>query len=242
MSKQRYHWRILQQGALSLGPDGASYNRGVEHRCTVTLVWPEGARPERANTVMFDPCFSDTGYWDAVAEFDALGAMIDDVGRVFTTHLHHDHMLHLPYSVQAPHFRSLRPEAIRESDPLAGLRFELCPGHHPLLIAPSFIDSNGRAVWVASDAILNLEWLRAWQYYTPNRYNRDEVIETWRSLACILSEADIVIPGHGPALEVSAGLLAELLESFPHAPYAARCPDVAEMLQDRLARLEVGEA
>ena len=97
-------------------------------------------------------------------------------------------------------------------------------------------------VWVASDAILNLEWLRAWQYYYPNRYNADEVIDTWRSLACILSEADIVIAGHGVEIEVTADLLAELLESFPDAPYADHCPDVAEMLRARLHMLEDGQA
>ncbi len=50
-----------------------------------------------------------------------------------------------------------------------------------------------------------------------------------------------MIAGHGPALAVTADLLDGLLDTFPDAPYADHCPDVAETLQTRLQILEDGE-
>lgn len=237
MGDQRYTWTVLQRGAIPLRPDG-SVKLQVDYRCTTTLIWPDGTDIAPDNTVMVDPCFTDTGYQQAVQALDAQGAVLDSVGRVFVTHLHGDHMLHLPYHVRAPRFRSFRPESMRDADPLADITPVRCPGHDRGLIALTFRDSAARVVWVVGDAVLDAEWLRAWGYYYPNGYSPAEVVETWRSVARILAAADVVIPGHGTAFDVTPELLRDLLAAFPAAPYAEQCPDVTATLRQRLDTLE----
>jgi len=62
----------------------------------------------------------------------------------------------------------------------------------------------------------------------------DEIVQTWESLATILSQAEIIIPGHGEAIRMTASLLQELLLSFQTAEYAERCQTIVPLLQKRL--------
>lgn len=222
-----YNWRILQHGELPLHPDG-SESPQAEHRCTVSLIWPDEQAPTIDNTVMVDPCFTTAGYDHALGVLDALNISLRDVGRYLITHLHGDHMLHLPSGLTGTRLRALRPPVD------TGLALELCPGHHDMLLALAFTDADQRAVWAVGDAILNEEWLRAWCYYWPNRYGMCDIVETWRSVAKVLSAADTVIPGHGPAFEVTPELVQHLIEAFPSARHSGQCPDVAERLRVRL--------
>jgi glyoxylase-like metal-dependent hydrolase (beta-lactamase superfamily II) len=232
----RYHWAILQSGQLPLEPDG-HINRASEHRCACVLIWPEGAPPTPNNTVMVDPCFTERGQVEAVAAFQRLAISFANIGRIFITHPHGDHLLFLPGTGFAQRFGQFWPG---EADSLTGIRTVHCPGHHPVLLALDFVAVDGRRVWVMSDAILNEGWLRAWGYYWPNGYTAQEVIETWRSVAKGLSQADVIVPGHGAPIPVTAALIEDLLAAFPNAPHASACPDVAETLAARLAHLKAG--
>jgi hypothetical protein len=100
----------------------------------------------------------------------------------------------------------------------------------------SFRDENG-IVTAASDAVLSREWLLAWQYYWPNVYIPAEIVATWQSVAKILATADMVLPGHGQPIPVTAELLRELIDNFPRAEYGSRCSEVVSVLQQRLAQL-----
>lgn len=113
-----------------------------------------------------------------------------------------------------------------------------CPGHDPFAQALVFRSTRDETVWVVGDAVLNLEWLQRWQYYWPNGYSEKEIVETWRSVAKILS-ADIIIPGHGAPIPVTRALLEHLRATFPMAEYASECPDVRDALTERLKQLEV---
>jgi len=230
---RRYNWRLVQRGALPLRPNGEL--DAAEQRCTSALLWPQGEDPTPANTVLVDPCFTDEGYDEAVEALAALDIGFADVGRIFVTHLHTGHMLHLPYDAPCPHFRSFRPGKDAAFDGLCAIN---CPGHHPLLLTLSFTDGDGRRVWIVGDAILDADWLRAWRHAWPPDYTPEDVVETWRSQARILAEADVIVPGHAPAFEVTPDLLRDLLDAFPQARYAADCPDVADALRARLAALD----
>ncbi|NDJ75025.1 MAG: hypothetical protein GYB65_02095 [Chloroflexi bacterium] len=229
-----FNWHVLQTGSLPLRPDGMIHHRW-DHRCTSVLIWPYGERIARDNAVLTDPCFTDAGYSDAAVELKELGVYFEDIGYVFVTHLHADHMLHLPYDVPAPRFRPLRPG---EVEPLAGLTTVPVPGHHALQLALMFTAPDERAIWVVGDGVLDEEWLRAWGFYWPNGYTQSEIVETWFSVARILGGADVVVPGHGAPIVITAELVRDLLATFPQAPHAELCPEVADALRARLAGLE----
>jgi glyoxylase-like metal-dependent hydrolase (beta-lactamase superfamily II) len=112
-----------------------------------------------------------------------------------------------------------------------------CFGHAPDLHALVFCSISGESVWVVGDAILDLTWLIAWKYYWPNLYNSHEIIQTWESVARILSRAEVVIPGHGGFITITATLIEELLATFPRAEYAEKCRDVESLLGERLHQL-----
>lgn len=233
MAGERFNWMVLQGGQLPLRPD-RRIDPEAEHCCTSVLVWPAGEEPVPDNTVIADPCFTSAGYDHALVELKTLGLTLNDIGRVFVTHLHYDHMLHLPHGLPVPRLR-----ALRAGDTLQwpGLALVPCPGHDPLLLALTITAPDGRALWIVGDAVLDEEWLRTWGYYWPNGYSPADVLETWRSVAKIVAGADVIVPGHGPAIAVTAPLVRDLLDSFVSAPYADQCQDVAETLRTRLANL-----
>lgn len=231
---QRFAWAVLQSGQTPLQPDGTVRNE-IEHRCSVVLVWPAGQVPQTDNTLLIDPCFTENGYAQALIVLDGLGATPEDIGMVFVTHLHPDHMLHFPTQVEAPRFRPFRPVA--RPQVFTAIHSAAVPGHHPSQEALHFQDDAGRQVWVTGDAVLGRAWLEAWTYFWPNGYAPLQIVETWRSVAQVLSHADVIIPGHDDPLPVTAELLQRLLETFPQAEFASRCPDVPRRLQARLEQL-----
>ena len=77
------------------------------------------------------------------------------------------------------------------------------------MLASLVVATNDGTTWIVGDAILGEDWLRAWRYYWPNGYGPDEIVETWRSVARILSMADVVIPGHGPPFRVDISLMSD---------------------------------
>lgn len=232
MAAAAYQTLILQDGELPLSSEGR-IDRRREHRCTATLVWPAGARPTSANSLVADPCFTSIGWQDALNQFAAVDASPADAGYYFVTHRHVDHVLAVPEGVDRPNWQVWGSEASERFPLLAATP---CPGHDPDLQALRFPSESGE-VWIVGDAILSVEWLLDWRYYWPNGYDAAEVIRTWRSVAAILAGAAVVIPGHGPAIEETATLLRDLVEGFPEAPYAASCPDVLVALVARQAEL-----
>src|SRR5262249_312681 len=220
----------LQEGSLPLTPQGR-HRPEVAHVCTSVLVWPEGEEPAAANTVLTDPCFPRASFPIAEGLLRQRGKSFADVGHVFATHQPGAPRLYLPVREPPAHFVPFRRQ---DTGPLAGIETMPCPGHSPDLKALVF-RSAGARVWIVGDAILNGDWLRAWGYYWPNCYGRAELVEPWRSVARVPARADLVIPGHGAPIAVTADLLVELLAGFPHAEYAGDCPDVAAALRQRLA-------
>jgi len=224
----RFHWRILQEGQLSLRPRGAGV-LSCEHRATSVLVWPENEPPARGNTVVADPCFTPRGFEDAQRVLAGLGLTFHDVGQFFVTHLHGDHMYHVPEPDGPWMIYPLRLDAMP-----AGMALVPCPGHEEDLDALAFFSAEDGEVWIVGDAILDEEWLRAWRYYWPNGYDYGEIEQTWRTVAAVLSRADLVIPGHGAPIRVTASLVKYLANTFPGAERAAECPVVPHMLAERL--------
>jgi len=230
--QQMYQYRILQRGMLPLSPDGAM-DLSKEHRCTAVAIWPAHERPFPARTIFTDPSFTLAGKKDAQEHAARIGLTLDDMRTIFVTHRHRDH---LPSNVEhgATHIFQTRVPA-----EFPDIAVERCPGHAPDLHALIFRNPFNKMVWVAGDAVLNQEWLLAWGYFWPNRYSRDEIAETWRSVAKILSHADIVIPGHGDEILVTPDLLKDVLTGFLTAPYAAIAPEVSTTIRQRLQHLKL---
>ena len=242
-----YQWLILQDGSLPLAPDGHVERR--DHVCTSTLIWPVGTKPTRASSVLVDPCFSRSGRKEAERRLAELDADFGCIGYYFETHQHYDHVLCLPGGEST--FDELPAGAGNEYswvrlnqarvDALPGVNLVNCPGHDPQLQAVRFDAADGET-WIVGDAILDSQWLKAWMFYWPNRYEGPEIVETWRSVGAILAAASVVIPGHGPPIPVDAGLLEGLLAQFPRAFLSDRCPEVADVLRNRLQLIRSGPA
>lgn len=225
-----YHYSIVQHGSLPLAPD-RSYDASIEHRCTSTLIWPEHARPSQKNSLLTDPCFTSQGFHDAVEQLTSLNVSFQEVGWIFVTHPHRDHCSNLANFMEHP---PERPFLLNE---LAGVLCDFYSGHAPMQKGLLFRSISDHIICVTGDAILNLEWLCAWEYYWPNFYHENEIIQTWVSVAKILSSADIIIPGHGHPLVVTVELLEHLIGTFSQAEYASACPDVEQKLRVRFEQL-----
>lgn len=227
---RQYQWQILQLGGLPLRPDG-SYEEQTLYCCTSTLVWPADSAPSPHNTLLTDPCLIGPDYRTSIKTLEAIGHQIPHIGQYFVTHPHFDHV---PAYATPEHSLVGKPFFPTDNS----LRLVHCPGHEAMLRAITFHDTEDRHVWIVGDAVLNEVWLRAWGYYWPNGYSPSEVAETWRSVANICAEADIIIPGHGNAIIVTQELLETLIQGFPQASYAADCPEVAEVLAVRLSKFK----
>ncbi len=230
-----YRWLILQDGSLPINPDGTR-NVGTPHRCTCTLVWPEGASPAPGDTLVVDPSLDGPGYGEAVLRLRTVGIAWQGVGRHLVTHPHGDHRVR---GRETDLCGCGQVFAVREAGELSGLQVVPCPGHHERHVAVRFASRDGDT-WVTGDAILGEDWLRAWQYYWPNGYRREEIAQTWRTVAAVLSHADLVIPGHGPPVRVTRELLADLIEGFGRAEYHKDCLEVRGLLEGRMGRMSRG--
>jgi hypothetical protein len=82
--------------------------------------------------------------------------------------------------------------------------------------------------------VLDREWLLAWAYYWPNGYSREEIVQTWRSVAAVL-RADVIVPGHGAPIDVTPELCDELCRGFDRAEHASECGDVRDRIRRRFA-------
>jgi glyoxylase-like metal-dependent hydrolase (beta-lactamase superfamily II) len=226
-----YRWEVIQEGRLPLRPDGR-WVRGIPHLCTSIVAWPAGETPGRNNSVITDPCFAPESIPETLARLACLGISFNDLGHLFETHRHGDHLMNLREEL-VPRLRPW-PGRWPSGAPLGAMRVVACPGHSADLRSLAFTDVEGREVWIVGDAVLDEEWLRAWRCYWPNGYAPEEIRQTWHSLGRILSRADLIIPGHGPPLAVTPQLIADLAATFPHADEARVCPSVLDLLQRRL--------
>lgn len=235
MNSSLYAYRVVQDGTLPLTVDGQVVPC-VEHACTSVVVWPLGTRPERRTTLVIDPCFTARGLGQARARMAESGSSLHDVGYFFVTHPHGDHSVYAAGDMLPPGWKPFTAQAC---EAFPEVRVTRCPGHHPRLNALSFPAEHG-SVWVVGDAILDYQWLLGWGYYWPNGYTPEEVRRTWGSVARILSQADVVVPGHGAPIAVTPQLLGELLANWPEAEESAACPDVEATLRSRLESLGDG--
>lgn len=232
MPDRLYQWTILQKGKIPLKPD-MTLLPFHEHACTTTLIWPCDQQPDRSNSLIIDPCFTDKGFRRALKRLGQLGVAFSDIGFVLITHGHIDHAVRLPDDFPKPDW-PLFDTAIQSRFP--GISVRAFTGHHPfqnVLVVPAIAGD----IWVVGDAVLDLDWLKAWGFYWPNRYSKAEVIRTWRDVADIITRADIVIPGHGPPIEITIELIDILIAAFDDkAKYASECPDVIRALQAGLIK------
>lgn len=226
-----YQYLILQSGSLPLQPDGEK-DFSQEHRCTSILIWPEDQIPSPENAILTDPCFTRKGFEQAEKLLKRLKVTIEELKYIFVTHRHGDHMPRFPYKKEILDFQK------EGGHVLSDVTFIPCPGHASDLRCLSFSSSSGHRVFVVGDAILSECWLKVWGYYWPNLYSPSDIIQSWRSVARILEQADVIIPGHGGQIVVSPALLRIVLENFPSAEYADECPEVQTTLAHRMKELQ----
>ena len=234
---RRYNYVLLQNGTLPLSPEG-TYNYSLEHRCTSVIIWPEDEQPSFNNTVAVDPCFTSQGFLYAAEQLEQLHLSFLDIGWVFVTHRHGDHLPNLTRFLGYIKYKKFRAGANKAFASISNIRH---PGHAPDLRVFAFRPTSRQTVCVTGDAILDERWLKAWRYYWPNGYTIPEIVQTWESVANIISYADLIIPGHGEPIPVTAALVQEVLAMFAHAKHASECQDVEQLLSNRLEQLRAQE-
>ena len=225
-----YRWDILQTGEISLHPDG-SRDESKKHACTSTIIWREDKPCIPLYAIITDPCFIGKQSQHVENRLNRMGFRLPDIGKYFITHSHWDHQPRMHH-----HSQRLTGTPINITD-RKGLKFVPCPGHHVGQNALVFTDANDKKVWIVGDAVINEEWLRAWGYFWPNQYDKQEINQHWRDIATIIAKAEIIIPGHGSPITVTWNLVEDMIESFPTAEFAANCPEVLDELKTRLAEL-----
>ena len=156
-----------------------------------------------------------------------------DIGHVFVTHEHRDHIPSLPGGQTTPQWDTFSYD---RNGPLSGIRRHPCPGHAQDLMALVLDTKNGEC-WIVGDAIINQEWLINWGYYWPNGYTPEQIARTWSTVADIMSKADVVVPGHGPSFRVTRTVIEEALANWPKAHNCDLCPEVAMVLRRRIESL-----
>lgn len=230
MSSRRFNWQILQMGNLALTLTGAA--SGFSGRCTSVLIWPELASMQ--GSVLVDPCFEFETYHKAEQWLEGQGMSFVACENVFITHKHVDHLIRVPDTALRTR---LTTRWLLDAPLPNGIVTYPVPGHHPEQRALVFEDTEGQQTWVVGDAILDETWLREWRYYRPNGYRRAEIVQTWRTVAMILSQADVIVPGHGAPIRVSDALIEDVLTTLPQAEHIRDCPDVRFKIQSRLKGL-----
>lgn len=228
--QKKYDWRIIQDGRIIIKPDGYILPFR-DHRPTSTIIWTDGSQPNQNNSILTDPYFTKQSYPEVILSLQSMKMTLGDIGWIFITHPHGDHLLHIPHEYQQYVFPPFYPEVATQ---FSDITIVPLPGHHPELEAMVFLSSKNLWTWVVGDAILDEEWLRAWAYYFPNRYTKDEIILTWISVAKIITNADVIIPGHGSPIFVTYELVSHLLTSFSNAEFSGETRYVNKYLSDRL--------
>lgn len=234
---KRYNYVLLQNGTLPLTLEGAR-DYSVEHRSTSVLIWPEDEQPSIDNTVLTDPCFTSRGFQYAMEQLEQHSLSFLDIGRFFVTHRHRDHVPTLAHFIGRTKLIKFEEGVNKALSEIVTVPY---PGHAPDQQGLIFRSCSGQKVCIAGDAVLDIEWLKAWSYYWPNGYTVSEIVETWESVGKILFYADIIIPGHGQPIPVTAALIEELFVMFPSAQYASACPDVEQLLSNRYEQLRAEE-
>ncbi len=237
-----YDYAVIQSGSMPLDPSGRQ-RPALAHRCASTLVWTHredvpifGQNPRSHDIcILTDPCLVGDGVEQLTSLLGELAKSLSHINFVFETHQHGDHQLNV--AVLADRLREWPYQ--RYAPPPPGIRIVPTPGHSVDSSSLVFTAPNGEHVWIAGDAILSEVWLRQWAYYRPNGYDKSEIIDTWRSVALILAEADVVVPGHGLLIPITIHLLRDLSATFlRRAKYAGSCPDVGISIRERITQME----
>jgi len=203
------------------------------------LIWPEDEQPSVDNTVITDPCFTSQGFQYAVEQLEQLSLSFLDIGQFFVTHFHRDHLLNLSHFIGRTKLTKFQEGANKALSEIVTVPY---PGHASNQQGLVFRSCSGQKVCIAGDAVLDIEWLKAWRYYWPNGYTVPEIVQTWESVAKILSYADLIIPGHGQSIPVTAALTKKLFSTFASAKHASDCQDVEQILSNRQEQLLTEES
>ena len=193
-------YKILYEGTLPRDPHG-NWNSNILHRCTTALIYcMKNEEIDKSSTILTDPGWTDNDEeLKIINGLEKIDLSFEDIEYVFITHAHNDHICGIMNCSAIENAKIL----MKDSEIMNRFPLEIfsTPGHSPDSRTLCF-QCDKKYTAVVGDAVINEDYLINQEIYRPNGYTGKEEKQTIETMQFIKDKFDVIIPGHGKAIDL----------------------------------------